>query len=237
MLEGYDKDWVDAGGRRTAFYTNISPGSYTFKVKARNSDGVLNEKVASLKFHKQPYFYETTWFYSLLFFLFSALLYFLYRIRTLKLMEKIEEFVEIVDDNEETIHSLEEELNEKYSRNKLDEETANQYLLRLSEVMAREKLYRVPSISPKIVAGKLNISTHNLSQILNCHMNQNFRNYINSLRIEEVKKMLTSPDYKEETILSIAMEAGFKSKSSFNFVFKKMIGETPAEYRKKLLKH
>jgi len=102
--------------------------------------------------------------------------------------------------------------------------------------MEHEKLYKDPSISPKIVSEKLNISTHNISQVLNCHMDQSFRNYINNLRIEEVKKMLISPLHKDQNILTIAMEAGFKSKSSFNSVFKKITGETPVEFRKKHLK-
>ena len=62
MLDGFDKDWVDAGTRRSAFYTNISPGDYTFRVKACNNDGVWNETGAELKFYFRPYFYQTWWF-------------------------------------------------------------------------------------------------------------------------------------------------------------------------------
>jgi hypothetical protein len=64
-LEGFDSDWVDAGSRRVAFYTNVPPGKYVFKVKACNSDGVWNEKGASLDIRLLPHFYQTTWFAAL----------------------------------------------------------------------------------------------------------------------------------------------------------------------------
>ncbi len=63
-LEGYEEAWQDAGTRRVAFYTNIPPGTYTFRVKAANNDGVWNEAGASLTISLAPYFYETGWFYA-----------------------------------------------------------------------------------------------------------------------------------------------------------------------------
>ena len=62
-LEGFDHEWVDAGTRRVAYYTNISPGSYNFRVLASNNDDVWNEAGASLNFYVKPHFYQTTWFY------------------------------------------------------------------------------------------------------------------------------------------------------------------------------
>jgi signal transduction histidine kinase len=64
-LEGFDRDWVDAGTRRDAAYTNIPPGRYTFRVLACNNDLVWNEQGAAFDFYLQPYFYQTTWFYAL----------------------------------------------------------------------------------------------------------------------------------------------------------------------------
>lgn len=64
-LEGFDTDWVDAGTRRTAYYTNIKPGAYTFRVKACNNDGIWNEAGASVAFILKPHFYQTVWFYLL----------------------------------------------------------------------------------------------------------------------------------------------------------------------------
>lgn len=61
-LEGYDDDWIEAGTRRSAYYTHLPPGNYTFHVIARNADGVWNEQGASLTFQISPFFYETTLF-------------------------------------------------------------------------------------------------------------------------------------------------------------------------------
>jgi len=61
-LEGVDKDWQEPGSRRQAFYTNLSPGRYTFHVTASNNDGVWNSEGASFQFGIAPAFYQTTWF-------------------------------------------------------------------------------------------------------------------------------------------------------------------------------
>jgi signal transduction histidine kinase/ligand-binding sensor domain-containing protein len=65
-LEGYDADWVDAATRRTAFYSSLPPGRYTFRVSAGNSDGIWNETGASVAIVQLPYFYQTGWFAWLL---------------------------------------------------------------------------------------------------------------------------------------------------------------------------
>jgi ligand-binding sensor domain-containing protein/signal transduction histidine kinase len=65
-LSGFDKDWIDAGTRRVAYYTNIPPGRYRFQVRAANNDGVWSTTPASLTFQLKPYFYQTYWFYFLI---------------------------------------------------------------------------------------------------------------------------------------------------------------------------
>ncbi|MGD0735651.1 MAG: two-component regulator propeller domain-containing protein [Terracidiphilus sp.] len=66
MLVGLDKDWIEAGPRRTAYYTNIRPGTYTFWVQATNNDGMWSAQSAGIKFQLRPHFYQTLWFYALL---------------------------------------------------------------------------------------------------------------------------------------------------------------------------
>ena len=63
-LEGYDRDWVDAGDRRAAYYNNIPPGRYTFRVKAANNEGVWNETGDAYTIQLTPHFYQTIWFYA-----------------------------------------------------------------------------------------------------------------------------------------------------------------------------
>ena len=80
-LEGFDRDWVDAGTRRAAYYTNLPPGKYRFRVLACNNDGVWNETGASLDFRLKPHFYQTIWFYVALILGLALLTYAIYRWR------------------------------------------------------------------------------------------------------------------------------------------------------------
>jgi len=80
-LEGQDKDWQDAGTRREAFYTNLNPGSYQFRVVARNNDGVWNETGAVLHFDVLPAFYQTVLFRILCGLALVAALWSLYLLR------------------------------------------------------------------------------------------------------------------------------------------------------------
>jgi signal transduction histidine kinase len=65
-LEGFDRDWVEAGTRRTAYYTSLPPREYRFLVTARANDGVWNGEEAAVTFRLLPRFYQTVWFYLLL---------------------------------------------------------------------------------------------------------------------------------------------------------------------------
>jgi ligand-binding sensor domain-containing protein/signal transduction histidine kinase len=88
-LEGADPEWIDAGGRREAYYTNVSPGEYTFRVIAANSDGIWNEKGAALGFELKPYFYQTKWFLAIAILAFLTIgpsIYY-WRVRSLKQRE------------------------------------------------------------------------------------------------------------------------------------------------------
>jgi len=65
ILQGYDRDWINAGPARSAFYTNLRPGRYQFRVIGSNNDGVWNERGASLAFVLRPHFYQTSTFFGL----------------------------------------------------------------------------------------------------------------------------------------------------------------------------
>jgi signal transduction histidine kinase len=84
MLEGFDHAWTEAGSRRIAYYTNIPPGHYTFRVQAANNDGVWNTKGAALAFELRPHFYQTAWFYAVLVLAIAGLVVFMLRQRLLR---------------------------------------------------------------------------------------------------------------------------------------------------------
>jgi signal transduction histidine kinase len=89
-LEGVDPDWQDAGTRRQAFYTNISPGQRAFHVLAANDDGIWNDVGASITLTTLPMFYQTRWFYTLCGLLVLLALWQLYRIRLHQLTKQVQ---------------------------------------------------------------------------------------------------------------------------------------------------
>jgi signal transduction histidine kinase len=84
-LEGFDNHWIQAGSRRTAYYTNLPAGSYRFVVQAANNDGLWNEQGAVIGFSIKPPFYRTLWFILLVIFLLALLVLLVYRLRLRRL--------------------------------------------------------------------------------------------------------------------------------------------------------
>lgn len=89
-LEGVDRDWVDPGLRRQAFYTNLRPGKYVFRVKASNNDGVWNEDGARLDFRLPPTFLQSKLFLALCGLGAAALAWLAYRVRLRQVSERIQ---------------------------------------------------------------------------------------------------------------------------------------------------
>ncbi len=81
MLEGIDKDWLDAGSRRQAFYTNLGPGDYRFHVLASNEDGMWSEKGATLAVRIPPAFHQTKWFAAICAAFIALIVWMVYRVR------------------------------------------------------------------------------------------------------------------------------------------------------------
>jgi AraC-like DNA-binding protein len=96
--------------------------------------------------------------------------------------------------------------------------------------MDKEKPFLRSKITLNQLVLDINISSHHLSQLLNEILDQNFFNFINLYRVEELKKRLGDPKYKNLTILGIAFDTGFNSKAAFNRIFKKHTGLTPSAY-------
>ena len=100
-----------------------------------------------------------------------------------------------------------------------------------------QKKYYDPSISLEKLSEELNMSMGKLSMLVNQRSQQNFSDYINSLRINDAKKLLSNPDFKDYTIVAIGLECGFNSKSTFYTAFKKFTGQTPTHFRKQHVEH
>ncbi len=96
-LDGYDRDWIDMGSRRNTTYTSLSPGGYTFRVMACNSDGTWNTTGASLPLYIQPLFYQTTWFFIFVFLFILLTLLVGHRLRVRNLLVREKELSRLVD--------------------------------------------------------------------------------------------------------------------------------------------
>lgn len=129
-----------------------------------------------------------------------------------------------------------EEEKEKYKRSGLKDEDAEEYIARLLAFMEKEKPYLDAEMTIQDLSAKINISKHHLTQILNNNLGKNFFTFVNEFRIEEVKRKLADPGFDHLTILGIAYDCGFNSKSSFNNIFKQYTGSTPSEYKKQVMK-
>lgn len=100
----------------------------------------------------------------------------------------------------------------------------------VEDYMAKDKPYTNPKLSLSELAGKLKMSQHTLSRVINDGFEKNFFDFINSYRIDDFKKRVDNPKFKNYTLLSIAYEVGFNSKTAFNRSFKKITGQTPRDY-------
>ncbi|NMM47210.1 helix-turn-helix domain-containing protein [Marinigracilibium pacificum] len=102
---------------------------------------------------------------------------------------------------------------------------------KLEEIMVTEKPYLDPNLTLDSLSEMVGIHSKKLSTILNQKMNTSFYDFINTARVEEVKRKINDSNHSHLTILGIALESGFNSKSSFNAIFKKYTGMTPREFK------
>ena len=130
---------------------------------------------------------------------------------------------------------LQEKSTIRYEKSALSEEKSTLYLTALEEKMAVEKLWLNSELKLSDLADSLDISKHHLSQILNESLQKNFYDFVNEYRVKSAQEMLANPNFNQYTILSIAYQAGFKNKASFNSAFKKHSGMTPSEYKKRFV--
>lgn len=102
---------------------------------------------------------------------------------------------------------------------------------KIDAAMRAQKLYLSPDLTLDALAETLAVPSKDLSLVFNRHFDSNFYEFINGYRIEEAKKMLADPKLRSKTITTIYLDVGFNSKSVFNTFFKKIVGQTPSEFR------
>lgn len=106
----------------------------------------------------------------------------------------------------------------------------------LKKAMETNLYYQDPELSVNSLAEKLSLPSRELSQIINTVLKKNFNDFVNEYRVGDVARKIQDPAYDRMTLLGIAWEAGFNSKSTFNRIFKQMTGKSPVEYKQALKK-
>lgn len=161
--------------------------------------------------------------------LFLSLSIFIILIGFLGLNQK-EIFIQHLD---KKIEYVIEEPQTRYSSELIKEDEAEEYLAKIHKYMDDERPYLDADLSLPDLAEMLEIPSHHLSRVINEKLNLNFFEFINGYRIEEVKRKIEDSKFDHLTILGIAFDSGFNTKSAFNRVFKNTTGMTPSEYKKK----
>jgi len=119
---------------------------------------------------------------------------------------------------------------EKYGNNRLPDFVRESIIIRLTEYMSSEQPWLKIDLTLSELAAAVNLNPHHLSQIINSEFGKSFACFINEYRVNAARRLLSVSDNR--TVIEIALDSGFASKSSFNALFKKHTGVTPSEYRR-----
>jgi len=208
-LKGFRDQWTITrpGQERSALYLNLGPGKYEFQVQARGGEGIWSPGIQSYALRISG----RSW----LPFLWATLI-----------LMAAAGGVWVVGRKKSSVNLP------KYRTSGLTDDVARQKLKDLLEVMQSERPYLEADLTLGKLAERVGIHQNYLSRIINEHREQSFNDFVNQYRIEEACRRLLSPADKDLTILQIAYETGFYSKSVFNSAFKKFTGQTPSEFRR-----
>lgn len=122
---------------------------------------------------------------------------------------------------------------EKYKKQNLSHAERKAYMEKIKKYLGEEKPFLDDKVTLATLARETGIPAHHFSMVINIERNTNFYHFINAYRAEEAKSLLKNPDMADETVLDIALMAGFQSKAAFNKVFKELTGFTPSAYRQR----
>jgi ligand-binding sensor domain-containing protein/AraC-like DNA-binding protein len=205
-LPDVDAEWQHyEGNQPRAIYTALPSGTYELQIEASNNDGIwCNQPVRMIiEVHPQPYLIYVV---LLIILLGIGSLYLFHRNKRTNKTTRATRYIS--DDDQRLIN-------------------------RLDQCMTEKQLYLDCKLGLNELAQEIHLTPNQLSTLLNEQIGQSFYDYVNAYRIDEVKRRLVDPKENKKTILAIAWECGFNSKSAFNRIFKSQTGHTPSEYQKK----
>lgn len=123
---------------------------------------------------------------------------------------------------------------EKPTKLRFSEQEAKELRDRLIHLMNEERPYLNAELTLNELSLQMNLAKHELTDLLNVHIDKNFFSFVNEFRLNAVIRRLENPGFDHLTIIAIANDCGFNSKSTFNSLFKQHTGHTPSDYKKRL---
>ena len=140
-----------------------------------------------------------------------------------------------IDENQrkEIIQINEEEQSGELKRKIVPDSEVETLKLKLIELMKLHKPYLTSELNLIKLSELINMTPHHLSYVINTGFNENFFSFINTYRVEKAKELLVKEEMNKLSMLGIAFESGFNSKTSFNKTFKKITGQTPSDFKKR----
>lgn len=207
-LEGFDSKWqMTSGDNPSVFYSGLPAGQYELLVKLGSEMGETDESTTSIKLKViRSYWY----IYLIITIIVGIILVYL-------LHQKI---------------TRSKALKETQKRSSNIDLESNSIIEALHKLMEEERLFLDANLLAADLAQAANISQLELTQVLNYDMGKNFADFVNHYRVKEVQKQLVLPENAHKTIMAIAWDCGFNSKSAFNRIFKNITGQTPSQYQK-----
>ncbi|SHE30556.1 ligand-binding sensor domain-containing protein [Mariniphaga anaerophila] len=218
--------WTYTTGEKNSLsFSSLKPGDYELRIKAANCDGIWSEEPVSVTIK------VTRDLRKLIGYISNAFLVLVIAVLLIYFRKVLKQFLpewRRKKQQPDSAHSL--------PRFKLDphlDPRTKKDLQLLIESMERERLFLDKRLTKIQLAAHLKISLAQLSKLLKEQLDVGFNDFVNYYRVEAVKEMMSDPKNKDFTLLSIAEDCGFNSKTSFYRIFKNFMGLTPAEYFEK----
>lgn len=140
------------------------------------------------------------------------------------------QIIRIPDDKTHQVQTEQPKVTDTNIKIPVNKENVSAIQSALSELMEKELAFMEPELNLKDIAKRIGFPEGQVSAAINAQFNMNFRSWVNSYRVEEVKKRLNNPEYRHLSLTGIAFECGFNSEASFYRIFRKRTGLSPKTY-------
>ena len=224
ILEPIDTSWTNLGCKKELVFYNLNDGQYNLKIRRiLDKQSTDSLKLIIKRSYNMVLYKIMVWILALL----VITLLYLHFFRKNKNKTRLDN-LDLISDDE--INYSNKDIDEKYKFSKINEDQAKDIIVKLNEYIVLNKAYLKNDLKQSDLADAIGYSSQILSQVFTGYLNCKYYDYINTYRVEEFKKIVTTEDIDKYTLNSLAERCGFSSQSSFFRSFKKITGCTPNEF-------